>query len=238
LKRAFVLSHGGRHGSWSWKFVVGELEERGHQAKAIDLPLEDPTAGAERFAEVIAEAAGGLPQPVTIVGHSMSGLVIPLVPNLVPVDELAFVCAPLPVPGLALWDQLTSEENGDLLIRSSLQPMLDASAAGDTIGVTEAHAIATYYHDLPASLALWAARQLRPQLAKVTSEPSPFSRWPEVHFRYVLGRNDRIVNPDWARREVPRRLGVTPIELDTGHSPFLARPRELVDALLMPRPAG
>jgi hypothetical protein len=48
----------------------------------------------------------------------------------------------------------------------------------------------------------------------------------------VLGRRDRIVDPRWARREVPRRLGIEPIELDTGHSPFLAQPKALADVLL------
>jgi hypothetical protein len=58
--------------------------------------------------------------------------------------------------------------------------------------------------------------------------------WPDVPCRYIVGASDRIVNPEWARREVPRRMGVVPTELDTGHSPFLARPRALVEALLGP----
>ena len=46
-----------------------------------------------------------------------------------------------------------------------------------------------------------------------------------------MGRDDRCINPVWVRREIPRRLGVTPIELDGSHSPFLARHRELAAVL-------
>jgi pimeloyl-ACP methyl ester carboxylesterase len=238
VERAFVFSHGGRHGAWSWKLVLEELEARGYEAVAIDLPVEEQDAGAARCAEVVAEAARPLAGAVTVVGHSVSGLVIPLVPALTPVEELAFVCTPLPVPGVSLWDQLEGGPNRDVLLREALQPMLTAQDEGNPVGIAEAHALHTYYHDVPDELARWAVSQLRPPLPVLTKEPSPLQRWPEVRMRYVLGRNDRIVNPDWARREVPRLLGVTPIELDTGHSPFLARPAALVDALLAPLPSS
>jgi pimeloyl-ACP methyl ester carboxylesterase len=226
--RAFVLVHGGRHGSWCWRFVVEELTELGHQAVAVDLALEDATAGAERFAATVAAAAELLDRPVTVVGHSMGGLVIPLVPELAPVEELTFVCSPLPVPGRTLWQQVEESENADLFVRENLTPLV---AGRDELPDQE-HAIHTYYHDLPDELARWAAEQLRPQRSRVTDESSPLREWPRVPSRYVLGTLDRIVDPAWARREVPRRLGIAPIELATGHSPFLARPRELVQALL------
>jgi hypothetical protein len=237
VDRSFVFSHGGRHGAWSWELVLEELAARGYEGVAIDLPVEEQDAGAERCAEVVAAAARSLEGPVTVVAHSVSGLLIPLVPALVPVEELAFVCTVLPVPGISLWDQLEGGPNHDALLRETLTPMQEAHAAGDAIGIAEAHALHTYYHDVPDELARWAVSQLRPALPRLTSEPSPFERWPSVRMRYVLGRNDRIVNPEWSRREVPRILGVTPIELDSGHSPFLAKPRELVDALLAPTPA-
>jgi pimeloyl-ACP methyl ester carboxylesterase len=227
-RRVFVLVHGGRHGSWCWTFVLDELRARGHVAAAVDLALEDAEAGAERFAETVAAAAAPFGRPVTVVGHSMSGLVIPLVPELAPVAELVFVCSPLPVPGRTLWEQVETAPDDDLFVRENLVPLI----AGRGELPDREHAIYTYYHDLTDELARWSADRLRPQLSQVTDEPSPLTRWPDVPVRYILGRNDRIVDPAWARREVPRRLGVEPIELETGHSPFLARPRELVDALL------
>ena len=40
-----------------------------------------------------------------------------------------------------------------------------------------------------------------------------------------------MVNPAWSRRTAAERLGVTPIELPGGHTPSLARPAALADAL-------
>jgi hypothetical protein len=230
--RAFVLAHGGRHGAWCWELVIRELEARGHRALAVDLPLGDATAGGERYARALADAAAALEQPVSVVGHSVSGLAIPLVPELAPVEELVFLCSPLPVPGLSLWDQVRRDPDRDLFIAANLGPMLEARGELSPSDVHVAHAIDTYYHDVPDHLARWAVSRLRPQLAPVSDEPSPLRAWPEVPSRYVLGRRDRIVDPRWARREVPRRLGIEPIELDTGHSPFLAQPKALADVLL------
>src|SRR4051794_13556668 len=99
----FLLLHGARHDAWCWEKTVSEFERRGHRAVAVDLPVEDPEAGAARYAAVAAEAADGvaLHRPV-VVGHSLAGLVIGLLPALLPVSELVFLCTPLPVPGRSL----------------------------------------------------------------------------------------------------------------------------------------
>jgi pimeloyl-ACP methyl ester carboxylesterase len=56
-------------------------------------------------------------------------------------------------------------------------------------------------------------------------------RLPDLESTYVLGRDDACIGPEWSRRAARARLGVEAIELPGGHSPFLARPRELADAL-------
>ncbi len=226
----FLLVHGARHGAWCWELLERELESRGRRSIAVDLPTEDESAGTERYAQVAADAvrAAGSPS-VVAVGHSLGGLVIPLLPALVDVEELVFLCSPLPVPGRSLWEQL--EQEPDIFVAGSVQPA--ARQAGGMLEPTEEYALRTYFHDCPDELARSAAGRLRRQSTRATTEASPVSEWPPtVPCRYVLGRNDRIVNPEWSRREVPRRLGVDPIELDTGHSPFLARPSELADVLV------
>ena len=67
----FVLVHGGWHGAWCWELLAAELTSRGHRAIAMDLPTEDPTAGAERYAEVVGTS---LPTPALLpqVEHSDS----------------------------------------------------------------------------------------------------------------------------------------------------------------------
>ena len=62
-------------------------------------------------------------------------------------------------------------------------------------------------------------------------EPWPLSAWPDVPTRFLLCRKDRLFPATWLRRVVRDRLGITPDEIDSGHTPALSRPKELVDRL-------
>ncbi len=42
----FVLIHGGGGGAWDWHLLTAELQSRGHQVVAVDLPSEDESGGA------------------------------------------------------------------------------------------------------------------------------------------------------------------------------------------------
>ncbi|MDP9495325.1 MAG: alpha/beta hydrolase, partial [Actinomycetota bacterium] len=88
-----------------------------------------------------------------------------------------------------------------------------------------------FFHDLPDEMASWAQQLLRPQSYGVFEEPSPLRSWPDVASAYILCRQDRVLDPEWSRSTARDRLGVTALELDGGHSPFLGRPAELASAL-------
>lgn len=64
------------------------------------------------------------------------------------------------------------------------------------------------------------------------SEPCPLTRWPDVDTTYIVCTKDRAIPPEWSRRAARAWLSVEPIEMDSGHSPFLSRPDHLVDTLL------
>jgi pimeloyl-ACP methyl ester carboxylesterase len=236
----FLLLHGASHASWCWHPTVAELERRGHQALAVDLPIADPEAGAERYAEVAAEAGRArFDGPVVVVGHSLSGIVIPLLPDLIEVDELVFLCSPLPIPGVSMIEQWASEP--DMLVPApadeatppAAPPESPEDAAEQGLAQLRARSLRLFYADCPPDVASTAATHLRHQAMQPMTEPSPVSTWPpRVPYRYILTRDDRAMSPDWSRRAVPSRLGIVPIELDGSHSPFLSRPTELVDVLL------
>ena len=167
---------------------------------------------------------------MTAVGHSLGGLVVPLLPELVDVKELVFLCSPLPRPGLSLWDQLAQDP--DIFLSGSVQPA--AREAGRVLEVDEDYAVRTSLPRLPRQRpGPLGRRPLAPAVDTADDRALPLRTWPPAaECRYVLGRRDRILNPAWARRAVPQRLDIEPIEIDTGHSPFLARPAELADILV------
>jgi pimeloyl-ACP methyl ester carboxylesterase len=217
--------------------VLKELGARGYSGVTVDW-LPHTNEGPEKWADIVAEAVMSLQGKVTVVGHSAGGLILPLIRARVAVDELAFVSAPLPIPGLSHVQWLTQDSHRDMYVAGSLKSLLARDS--DDPETSRAVAIEFFYHDVSPDLAAWALDNLRTQ---ETSEELhrifPRFTWPaDVRLRYVYGRRDRIINPDWVRREVPRLLGIAPLELDTGHSSMLAKPAELVDSLFEEVPAA
>lgn len=103
-----VLVHGSYAGAWIWDLVAPELERRGHRVTAVDLPVSDPAAGGAAYAQAIVDAVDWSEPPV-VVGHSMGGLVVPLVAAGQPVRSLIFVAAMLARPGQSANQQRESE---------------------------------------------------------------------------------------------------------------------------------
>src|ERR1700757_4131443 len=55
----FALVHGAWHGGWAWDPLAAELQARGHDVLAPDLPCEDVAAGGARGARRGAGGVGG-----------------------------------------------------------------------------------------------------------------------------------------------------------------------------------
>ena len=94
----YVLIHGGGGSAWDWHLLVPELRARGHDAVAMDLPSEDPSAGLSEYADAVVEVVGER-TGLVVVAHSLGGFTAPLVCERVPVDQLVLVAAMVPSPG-------------------------------------------------------------------------------------------------------------------------------------------
>ena len=223
----FGLVHGAYHASWCWEPLVAELTSRGHDVLTVDLPSEDAKAGATEYAAAAVEAFAGAPDDLVVVGHSLAGLTIPLVAQSRPVGQLVYVCAMLPRVGCAQDDVIRAEPD---MFLTGPEGGVYLSPDGAVHWHPEA-AAASFFADCQPDVAVAAAARLRGQFWTITQEVTPLQRWPSVPSSYVLGSADPIVNPAWSRRVVPRVLGVQPIEVAAGHSPFLSAPVALADAL-------
>jgi hypothetical protein len=65
----------------------------------------------------------------------------------------------------------------------------------------------------------------------VNLETTPLAAWRDVPAASIVSRDGHAVNPGWERGGARERLGVAPLEIDGGHSPFLTRPAELAELL-------
>jgi pimeloyl-ACP methyl ester carboxylesterase len=221
----FVLVHGAYHGAWCWDQLRPELEGRGHRVATADLPCEDPNAGADAYASAVLDAAGYSDEPAIVVAHSLGGLTAPLVAERMPARLVVFLCALLPAVGQSFDDQHAGMETG--FVPSALTTgVADGSASWPEQGAVE-----MFFHDCPPALAHDSARRLRRQHWLVTAETTPLRAWPDVHSAYVVTTEDRVIAPAYQRRLARDRLGVEPVEIASGHSPFLSHPAELAALL-------
>ncbi|UMB71447.1 alpha/beta fold hydrolase [Mycobacterium paraterrae] len=230
MRPLFVLLHGGLHHGCCWDAVAEEIRAQGHHVLAPDLPVDDDSAGALAWAQVVVDAIEGsganpVSDDVVLVAHSISGLCAPVVAALYPVRQMVFVGALLPVPGQPFAEHLA--ENPDAITF----PEPQAQGTGP-FGLTWESVRDGFYHDCPESVARQAFHDLRHQSFTVFTERCPVDRWPDVPSAYILMRDDRAVGEAWARRNAVGRIGARLVELDGGHSPFFSRPVELSSILL------
>jgi len=224
---SFVLVHGAWHDARALDQLRAVLDGRGCGSIAVDLPSEDVAVDASGYAHVIAAAADRLgPEPVVVFGHSMAGIAIPLVPALAPLRHLVFLAALIPEPGRTMADVQAREP----VLGDTSAVARDAS--GRSFWTSARAVIDVLYHDCDPAHARLAAARLRPQARTPHDEPYALTRFPSVPTSYILMRSDRMVRPEWSRTAARRRLGVEPLELPGGHSPMLADPERLADALI------
>ena len=231
-----ALVHGSFHGGWCWDFVRPELERLGHRVITVDLPISDPGLGAADYAATVERALEGSERPI-LVGHSMAGLVVPIVAAHRPIDTLILLAAFLPRPGMSM-DEQRAAEPIDGRVAPKTAEWTDLGDDVWMIGPDTATEL--FFHDATPSAARWATSRLRAQAYRVMHETSPLDAWPDVDVASIVCRDDRAINPEWVRSAARERLGVEAHDLPGGHSPFLTRPAELarlLDAIAV-RPGG
>jgi len=236
MAKEFVLVHGMSHGAWAWGALTRRLEKDGHRVIAVDLPghgrraHERSRASVTSYAQAVADAMiqGGIARGI-VVGHSMAGVVIPKVAELVParVAHLVFVAAVVLRDGESLFGTQLSHP---------ARPMMEglARSGGGAVQYPAAMEWARWLGDN-------RARFPRVVEALTSMTPQPLRPWHErVEMRrfyamrvprtYVRCLRDAAVTPGRAA-EYAARLGVAPIDIDCAHEPMLSALDELVKIL-------
>ena len=222
----FLLIHGACHGGWCWEHVAAVLRGCGHRVVAPDLPCEDLNADLDSYADVAAAALGDTAGDVVVVGHSLGALVVPLVATRVQVRRIVMLAGIVGSPGLSMADLASIDHDRDMRLgpedlETDDEGRFRFSAAG---------ARRVLFGDCPPQLAAGAASRLRFQRSMWT-QVSHFEAWPSCETMSITCTGDLVVNPVWSDRVARERLGVEPVHLAGGHSPFLSRPTELAQVL-------
>lgn len=228
----FGLVHGAHLNAHSWHKLIPKLEALGHNAIAMDLPIDQEGVNFNTYAECIAAAVEGNDNLV-IVGHSRMGKAISRVPALIPVEGLIYLNAVID-PALDQKDKALRQPStvtdtyAEGRIRIPSTPFFEYDRSRAMIFFSDYNPddplIEATQGDIDEVIA-----SLRRQNRSDTAPA--LARQPNVKTSYILATEDQVVKPEYSRYVAAEYLGVTAVEIPGGHSPFLLRPSLLAQVL-------
>ena len=216
-----VLVHGAFADASGWYDVTRELLDRGYRVVAVQNSLFGYDIDAQTTKRVIAAQPG----PVVLVGHSYGGAVITAAGSDNPkVEALVYVAAFAPD---------ANESLNTLLQRFpdvGLKPALVPDSAGFLYVDPEKYPI-VFGNGLPVKQAEAFAVAQKPIAGKIFDDPLTTSpAWKTIPSWYVVGTEDRSINPD-LQRWLAHRMNAKITELQGAHLVFISRPREVADVI-------
>ncbi|MGI8574326.1 MAG: alpha/beta fold hydrolase [Egibacteraceae bacterium] len=189
---------------------------------APDLPSSDPTARLGRYVQEVIEAISDR-DDLVVVGQSLGGLIAPLVCDRVPSRLLVLVAAMIPAPGETGGEWWEATGQPDAAAHLARAQGRDESKDFDPFE--------WFLHDVPTDIVEQSAAHVGEQSDGPFIDPWPLSAWPSVPTRVIACRNGRMFPLEFMRRLSRERLGIEPVDIDSGHLPALAAPDELTAVL-------
>jgi pimeloyl-ACP methyl ester carboxylesterase len=239
----FVLVHGGFHGAWCWERTIPELDKLGHQAIAIDLPghgqrRDERSTLADRCEAIVSVMEPG----DVLVGHSGGGYDITLAADGAPelVSHVVYLAAGLPLEGRTVLEATggaTSSDNGQVTQlmddQTGMLRFIRPNEHGRMECVDFDSVWDFFYHDCDEETARWAFERLSPAPVEFLVEIVSVARFWEADLprSYIRCLQDRA-KPHSMSDQVTERLGVTPLTINSSHSPFLSQPQNLAELLV------
>jgi pimeloyl-ACP methyl ester carboxylesterase len=219
-KPAIVLVHGAFADASSWSKIIPLLEKDGYFVTAVQIPLTslpDDVAVAKR----VIDAQKG---PVVVVGHSYAGAVITdAAAGNTNVKSLVYVNAFGPD------STETIAEAGNKFPEPPLNSALIPDSAG-FLYVDRAKVHDVFCKDMPVADARIIAATQKPLSKSVFAAKVVNVAWKTIPSWYIVGKEDRAINPD-LERFYAKRMNAKTTEIKSSHVPFLSHPKEVVKVI-------
>ncbi|MEE3361465.1 MAG: alpha/beta fold hydrolase [Pseudomonadota bacterium] len=222
-----LLVHGSCHGAWCWRDLIPELQARGLNARAIDLPShgDDTTpvgdVTLDMYAQTILDALDG---PTIVMGHSMGGYPISRAADMDPmnISRLIYLCAYVP------WDDHSLVE---MRLRAPRQPIMKAiekSEDGVTFSIKPEHAREVFYHDIPDEAFEFALENICPQaILPQATKVTLGENYKSVPRSYIVCEQDSAIPSEFQETMAEDFVPQDVFRMDTSHSPFFSQPAAL-----------
>ncbi len=216
-KPTIVLVHGAWADASGWYDVTLALQAHGYKVMAVQNSLFSYAKDIETTKRVLDAQQG----PIVVVGHSYGGAVITAAaagnPN---VKSLVYVAAFAPDSNEAVGALL--QRYPDLGLGTALAP----DAAG-FLYIDAAKYPEMFANGLPPTQARAFATAQKPIAGSALGEPLTVApAWKTVPSWYVVGTQDRAINPE-LERFMAKRMNARVTELPAGHLVFISRAQDV-----------
>ena len=233
------LIHGAGHRAAHWDKLRPELEARGFDTIAVDLPVDDPDATFADYAQVAAEAFkpavenGGR---IDLVPHSMGSQTIPCLVGILGEDavrNVIHISGSIGESGIRTTDafvptvvpKIPKQRNTE----DYRQATLRLADGRTTINPAEIRKL--MFSDCSPQDFIEALELMRLQGKPLDEPPLEAYKLAGVAQTYILGDADPIRNKDYVTEKIVGELGMKLVTMPGGHSPAIARPAELADVI-------
>lgn len=172
-------------------------------------------------AAAVRSALGRVSSPAVLVGHSYGGTVITAAGTDERVAALVYICA------LAPEDGEPSQADQDKYPKT---PVFQHIEVADGRIWVKPSGIPDFAGDLPADeqKLVWATQMV--PLADLFNQPVPGAAWKSKPTYYIVGADDRTVQPD-LQRFLARRMNAKVTELQSSHVPMLSQPQRVYEVI-------
>ena len=222
----FLLVHGAWHGAWCWERVLPRLQAHGHVVQAITLAgLAEragelsPAIGLDDHVRDVVEALNDVGEPVVLVGHSYSGLVVRDAALQRPgkVSEVVLIEGWIGPPGKGLL------ELAPAWFADGIRQATDEQGDGWRIPVPGPAVVGVSERDDAA----WLRRRMTDHPLKTFTDRATSSRGTAPPMRAVLATPGPVPFADMAAS-----LGIPAQQIEGGHDLMVTSPHALADVLI------
>jgi pimeloyl-ACP methyl ester carboxylesterase len=212
------------HGAWAdgscWSSVIEQLQGKGFNVTAAQLPESSLTADVARLRQVLHRQDG----PTVVVGHSYGGQVITSLgadaPNAV---GLVYIAA---------FGLDEGESIGALLTQGPPTPAL-AHLSIDEQGyawIPEDDFVKHFAGDIDTVQARVMFAVQQPLAASTLQDVMGVPAWRSLPTWYLVAANDEAIPPD-AERLFASRMGASTVEVPSGHVAMVSHPDDVVQLI-------
>lgn len=227
-----ICLHGAWHGAWCWKYLTPLLEASNIQVIAPDLPGhagDFSQMSMQNYLQAVEALVCAQPEPVTLLGHSLAGLIITHVANRYPekVKQLIYLAAFIPENNQCLMDCVQAHN-----MPKNLAIELIESTQGKIMRLRPQYAKASFYAACSAEDIEYAFAHVCDQAMDTFTTPIYYdlNRIATIPKAYVLCTEDVAISAA-IQQAMAGCVDAQIYKLKADHSPFFSKPTELVNLI-------